>query len=390
MNTLAPVPVKACLITALAGALAVWITAGFNVLSVILSLCLLVLGSFLAAWSGRYLRQEENARQTLQQTHSAEEVRERRLKDCLANIAEAARTILPRWSTHVGLASTQTEEGINDLANQFSTILQHIQAALDNSQQAEQGLGGESGLTDMISRGRAELNTMLQELEVGLEAKQPMLDQISRLSQISTELKQMATDVAAIANQTNLLALNAAIEAARAGEAGRGFAVVADEVRKLSNASGETGKRIGEKVASITTAIASTSEVANQLKTQDQHLMSSSKERVSSVIDRFEVSASNIQQVSQGLAENSRIVSSQIAEVLVSLQFQDRVSQILAHSRQNISEFSEKLAASANPEAPQVIDVAGWLDAMEKKYVTLEQKTPAASSRAATSEIRFF
>ena len=75
-----------------------------------------------------------------------------------------------------------------------------------------------------------------------------MLGSVRELSGASASLGDMAEDVGKLARQTNLLSINAAIEAARAGDSGRGFAVVAAEVRRLSTESGDTGRRIGEQV----------------------------------------------------------------------------------------------------------------------------------------------
>lgn len=147
--------------------------------------------------------------------------------------------------------------------------------------------------TDMaeeyMARSATTLGTVMEALRLEIQDKQIILDKVSGLSGFIDELKQMAADVANIADQTNLLALNAAIEAARAGEAGRGFAVVADEVRKLSGNSGDTGRRISTKVEAVNVAIGSACKAAEQSAGHQALSAAEAEDRVQSVLDEFQL-----------------------------------------------------------------------------------------------------
>src|SRR5262249_10273087 len=162
------------------------------------------------------------------------------------------------------------------------------------------------------------------------------MDKVQGLAQFVRELKEMAGDVASIAAQTNLLALNAAIEAARAGERGRGFAVVAREVRVLSNQSAEMGRRIAEKVALVSAAIVATSEAAQQSGELEQQSMRASEETIATVLNSFRNVTAALAQSSQLLKDESVGIKYEVGEALVQLQFQDRVTQIMSHVKQNI------------------------------------------------------
>ena len=146
----------------------------------------------------------------------------------------------------------------------------------------------------------------------------------------------MAADVAAIAAQTNLLALNAAIEAARAGDAGRGFAVVAREVRMLSSRSADAGKQISEKVDLINTAIMSACHAAQESIEQEDKSMQTSKSIIHSVLHNLNGVTGALVESSNLLKTESIGIQSEVGEALVQLQFQDRVSQIMTHVKQNI------------------------------------------------------
>ncbi|KAF0813943.1 Methyl-accepting chemotaxis protein 4 [Andreprevotia sp. IGB-42] len=300
-----------------------------------------------------------------------------------AQLPELMSGVLPLWKRNVELARTQTAEAIDNLAMRFAGINQRLGGTV-----ALAAGGGGGNMLQVIQTAEDHLGGIVRSLEQVLAARETLLHEIAGLGQFNEELKRMATDVAQIAGQTNLLALNAAIEAARAGEAGRGFAVVADEVRKLSNMSGETGKRIAGKVESINQTIQGALDSANRLSGDEAKMIGDSKTVIGSVISDFQQAAVRLSETVGQLETESREVEHEVQDVLVNLQFQDRVSQILDHVQRDIVKLGDLL--DRNQALP---DRAIWLADLERTYTTLEQRQVHGGQQKASvqsSQVDFF
>ena len=206
-----------------------------------------------------------------------------------------------------------------------------------------------------------------------------MLQQIRGLVDFTGELSRMSNDVARIAEQTNLLALNAAIEAARAGESGRGFAVVADEVRKLSGMSGDTGKRISETVQTITQTIMATVDNAERSATVDTQHVQQSEASISGVLEEFRRITGELADACTTLRDSSVRIKDDVADSLVQLQFQDRVSQILSHVCNSVGRLPAALDASDADALLRVIELKADL---ERSFTTHEERAPGAVAAA--------
>jgi methyl-accepting chemotaxis protein len=292
------------------------------------------------------------------------------------------RGVLPVWSAQTETASSQCETAVSDLATRFAGINQRLEYALERV--AAGGSGND--VLNVIEGAQRELNGLLADFRKMHESRSSLLEQISQLSQFTEELQAMAADVAAIAAQTNLLALNAAIEAARAGDSGRGFAVVADEVRKLSTQSGATGTKIAAKVDHINRAMETALSQVHQSSTADMELINRSELTINTVLERFQQTSRSMRADAEMLLGENAEIKHNIDEVLVALQFQDRVSQILAHVIGDMRKLSDKVQG-------EIPDASQWLAQLERTYTTLEQVQVHRGDRntaPAESTITFF
>lgn len=308
-------------------------------------------------------------------------------------LEEFCQRVVPVWSNHVETAREQTEAAITALAQRFGAISQRVEAAV-----AATDAGGKDDLVTLLEQTQTELDSIVSSLRSALASKEALLDQITALSRLTGDLQTMAKDVGDIASQTNLLALNAAIEAARAGEVGRGFAVVADEVRKLSNLSGQTGKQISETVETVNKAIANALAISRTYADEDQAFVAHSAGIIGQVVERFRSTTADIVATSAQLRSESQAVGSDIAEVLVSLQFQDRVSQMLGHVTDDMDHLTQQVNGQRQDicagQVTAPIDSNAWLAQLASTYTTPEQhhlhRGELPSKSPGGDEITFF
>jgi methyl-accepting chemotaxis protein len=315
--------------------------------------------------------------------------------DYLCSLQALGSDVVPVWARHVETGRSQMETAIVDLMVRFSGIVDKLDAALKASEAASEGIDG--GLVSVFAQGEKDLGAVVSSLRAATQHKGAMLGKIHELLGFIEELEKMATDVAGIADQTNLLALNAAIEAARAGEAGRGFAVVADEVRKLSTLSKDTGKQISEKVKVISSAISSAVNTSEQAAAGEAQALTNSETAIGSVLGNFRQVTNGLSEASGILRRESDGIRNEVTMSLVHLQFQDRVSQILSHVHENISRLPGYLEQNREEFerngrlAP--VDTAQLLKDIESSYAMAEEHgshSGKAQTAPAASDISFF
>jgi methyl-accepting chemotaxis protein len=186
----------------------------------------------------------------------------------------------------IGTMSGSVQQDTREIEDQITEVRSRLSAQHESSRQISQGMNYLSGTVIDISNNadRAAESShaavlaaqsgsqIVSETIVGMSGIQHIVSQVSgdvnQLGQRSDDIGEIVAVIRGIAEQTNLLALNAAIEAARAGEQGRGFAVVADEVRKLAEKTGSATGEISQMINAIQQQVRQT--VLNMEQSQDE------------------------------------------------------------------------------------------------------------------------
>lgn len=327
-------------------------------------------------WFGRATN-ETSAPSMAMEPASIQEPQDARPAQADEGVRDLVAQVVPLWARHVGSAQTHVREATENLVTRFSGFVERIG-------EDEAGDARNSLALMAISEAERGLHEIIDTLNRTQGFRAAVIKEISGVAAYTDSLRKMAEDVASIAKQTNLLALNAAIEAARAGETGRGFAVVADEVRKLSNQSGDMGQRIRDTVASVSDAIEQAQAMSNDFAAQEDTLVAAAGETAERIIADFNSTAHSLQTSISQLRAQHETVQRDVREVLVNLQFQDRVQQMLDHV---ISDMGRMEHIARGDEA--VPQAQHWLAELSRSYTMLEQHaTHAGKSRDSVTEIK--
>ena len=183
-------------------------------------------------------------------------------------------------SSHAAAAVEQLVSSISSIAQSAEHVQHQSQESLARAEEGNRNLGVLVGEMDVVERAVKEMATSVNDFVRNTES-----------------ITQMTREVKDIAEQTNLLALNAAIEAARAGEQGRGFAVVADEVRKLA----EKSSRSAGEIDAITANLSAQSVAVHRSIDEGLHHLESSQSAVASVSNVLQATNGSVTEVGHGL-----------------------------------------------------------------------------------------
>ena len=201
------------------------------------------------------------------------------------------------------------------------------------------------------NHGQRSLQEMIGEMGSVENAVQQMANSVDSFVKSARAISSMTQQVRDIAEQTNLLALNAAIEAARAGEQGRGFAVVADEVRKLAEKSAQSASEIDE----VTNTLAEQSGLVEKNIQQGKSSLQSSQNHVQSVASVLMQSAESVERVNQG-----------VNGITVSINGQKQASQEIARNVESIAVMADNNNATIMHTVQAVKDMEQLAEHLDK------------------------
>jgi methyl-accepting chemotaxis protein len=301
------------------------------------------------------------------------------------------------WTAHLGNAQSQMRNATATLLDGFTQILAELDEVIESGAR-RQGAAHAADTLDqraaVLEHCEKQLQGLIENFQGFVRSRDEVLRSVRSLSAQSSGLRDMAEDVDKLARQTNLLSINAAIEAARAGESGRGFAVVATEVRRLSGESGNTGRRIAEQVDNFSIRMGQALAQAAAHSERDALVIGAAEQTICQVVEQVDSAVSQLHKRADELSQRGQAVRSQVEQLMIAFQFQDRVHQIMDQVGSSISSAVAQLQLSlASGTAP---DAQAWTALLSAGYTMDDQRAvggsalPAPASAAVTSDTTFF
>jgi len=235
-------------------------------------------------------------------------------------------------------------EEVGEKVQQESKFIANISDTInkiseDMNVSKEEALNTKNDILDTkeeIQEATSELDILTDKINEVSQRESEVVTKIETLSQNTQDIKNVLSIIKDIAEQTNLLALNAAIEAARAGEHGRGFAVVADEVRQLAE---KTQKSLSEIDATINIIVQGVEDASDSMNQNSQNVLElvdeaiATKDKINNSMTKIEISTKQVEEfvnTFEKMANETEIISKDVNEVSeISEENQNSIKDIL-------------------------------------------------------------
>lgn len=291
--------------------------------------------------------------------------------DTLERIVAEHAPALPVLAEQLRDTAVQVEQSVVTVCTSFQGMASRARAVVDDlnarlGDHEETAAGAQPSMTGLIDTARERLDNALLQIIQGNAASASVLSSMAEAQLRLRDIAAAVDRVEALSSKTSLLALNARMEAVRAGEHGARFSTVADDVKRLAEQVGETSREVRTLVASTAASFTEARDGLQELTEGTDNAAEFTRGEVESAMTTLARTNEGLQQAMYDALEGSRRLAGEISRAVVGLQFQDAVNQRLHHVIDALTQAQLAMAAQLPASSGQ--SDSRWVEELKRAY----------------------